>query len=232
MQREIIHKGWDWTTVGNASWDEVAAEFLPVAANWAQKFHSMIDIGAGRGRHALYMNQLGLSVLAVDLSESGVAIIRVKNAERGGSVDARVADMTSLPAEDETFDCAVCFHVIYHTDYAGVCKAVGEIRRVLKPGGEVFVTFNSKENPAFLRGTRVDDHTLYKNEGIEENIPHTYLDMPDIEALMDGFIFIKVQKIQDVYFMEKPSGGVHYFVHARKTLTEAATLRTTLFPIK
>lgn len=52
--------------------------------------------------------------------------------------------MTSLPYEDGKFDCVVCFHTIYHTDYSGMKNAISEIRRVLSDKGEAYITFNSK----------------------------------------------------------------------------------------
>ena len=216
MKKEIEHRGWDWTKVQEVAWTEAAPEFLPVALDWAQWYRTVIDIGAGRGRHALFLNRLGLDALAVDLSESAVDSIRARSAELGQSVTAVVGDMTALPAGDEAFDCAVVFHTIYHTGYRGVKAALDEIRRVLKPGGEVYLTFNAKDNPSFTRGIPVDEYTIYKEGGLEDHVPHTYLDMEDIETLMRAFVIIRAQKIQELTHNEKPVGGVHYFVRARK----------------
>lgn len=216
MNTKIQHKGWDWDNVNNEAWDNVSSEFLPISFEWGKKFSSMIDIGAGRGRHALYMNSMGLETTAVDLSESSIEIINEKNRQQGGSVRAFVSDMTELPFEDGSFDCAICFHAIYHTDFSGMIKAVNEIKRVLKKGGEVFVTFNSKENPSFRNGVSVDNYTIYKTSGIEENIPHTYVDYEDICKIMDGFKLIKVQQIENYIYKGNPAGGKHYYVLAQK----------------
>lgn len=58
MNGKVVHKGWDWSQVDSEAWDNVSAEFLSISFDWAKKFSSMIDIGAGKGRHALYMNHL------------------------------------------------------------------------------------------------------------------------------------------------------------------------------
>lgn len=34
------------------------------------------------------------------------------------------------------FDCVICFHTIYHTNFVGVKKAIDEIYRVLNENGE------------------------------------------------------------------------------------------------
>ena len=213
---DVMHKGWEWKKVDNDTWDNVSAEFLPIALNWASKFSSMIDIGAGKGRHSFYMSHFGLSVKAVDLSESSIEIIKQKNLEKNCTVAAQVADMTDLPYDAESFDCAICFHTIYHTDLNGMKKAISEICRVLKPWGEVFITFNSKENSSFQKGKSIDNYTIYKTEGIEKDIPHTYVDFSDLEWLMEGFQLIKVQQIRDFVYKENPTSGNHYFVLARK----------------
>lgn len=216
MAEEITHRGWDWTRVEASAWNEVAPEFLPVALRWAKRCKTMLDIGAGRGRNALFMAGLGLRVTAVDLSQSGIGQLLSAAAAAGHRVDAQAADMTALPFHDAAFDCAVCFHVLYHTDFRGMQKAVAELRRVLRPGGEAFITFNAKENPSFSRGTPVDGRTIYKTEGLEKDVPHTYVDWEDIRALLADFDLLEAQKTQEYVYRGAPSGGVHYFVLAKK----------------
>jgi len=58
------HLGWDWHRIEDTSWTEASEEFLPTALDWAKKFTSMLDIGAGKGRHAFFMAQMGLDVLS------------------------------------------------------------------------------------------------------------------------------------------------------------------------
>lgn len=95
-------------------------------------------------------------------------------------------------------------------------KALNEIRRVLKKNGEVYLTFNSKDSPSFQNGVPVDHYTIYKTSGIEENIPHTYVDFHDICKIMDGFQLIKVQQIENYMNRGEPAGGRHYYVLAKK----------------
>ena len=52
--------------------------------------------------------------------------------------------MLALPYEKESADCILCRNVISHTDTNGVKRAVSEIGRVLKMGGECYLTLGSK----------------------------------------------------------------------------------------
>lgn len=48
--------------------------------------------------------------------------------------------VTSLPFEDAAFDRALCLDVLEHLTYDEQPRALAELHRVLKPGGELFVS--------------------------------------------------------------------------------------------
>lgn len=216
----IEHKGWDWTRVEAGSWTEISEEFLPVALRWKEKYGSVLDIGAGKGRHALFFAENGFKVSAVDLADSSIELIKRTAQERNIALDARTGDMTSLPYDDASFDCAVCFHVIYHTDYAGMKKAIGESRRVLKEGGEAYITFNSKENVKYHAEKTTDGFTVIPADGFEAGIPHCYVDEADIKELLRDFRIISMNKIQNYVRKSRDVTGIHFFVHIAKTSKE------------
>lgn len=108
---------------------------------------------------------------------------------------ACVADMLSLPFEDNTFDCAMAYNVIYHTDIPGFQAALAEVRRVLKPGGELFFTLISKSSYGYKQADssrRVDANTLLSEKsGTETGVPHLYVDLADIKR------FFKAWRLED-----------------------------------
>lgn len=212
----VEHKGWDWTDVTSDSWNLISEEFLPVAINWCQKFKSILDLGTGKGRHAFFFAKNGLSSSAIDLSESGIEYVKQTAKELGLEVNAKVADMISIPFEDESFDGIICFHTIYHTDFNGMKKVLSEIYRLLKDRGEAYLTFNSKENPNFDKDKSIDGYTMISSEGFEKGIPHAYIDEKDIWELTYPFKIISMNKIQHFIRNGNPAKGIHYFVHIKK----------------
>jgi len=84
--------------------------------------------------------------------------------QEGYNIDIKLSDMRSLPFNDESFDAVFSFHVIYHTDSKGIIKVISEIYRVLKPNGEVFLNFNSKNNPNYIRNinNKIGENTIIK----------------------------------------------------------------------
>lgn len=213
---DIKHKGWDWSTITSESWNVISEEFLPVAMSWSNKYHSILDIGAGKGRHAFFFAEKGFDVNAIDLSENSVEYIKTKAKERGLSVKAAVADMTELSFDNESFDCVICFHTIYHTNYLGVKKALSEIHRVLKNAGEAYISFNTKDNPSFNANLSSDGYTIIPTEGHESGIPHCYLSDNDLFELLKDFRIVSMNKITNYIRKEKKSLGVHFFVHIIK----------------
>lgn len=211
----IQHKGWDWNQVESDTWLSISEEFLPVAVRWLDRCERILDLGAGKGRHAFFFAENGLEAYAIDLSESSIEIINQMATERKLKVEAQVADMTKLPYPDSFFDGIVCFHTIYHTDLKGMKAVLAEMRRVLKPEGEVYITFNSKESKGFKEEEAIDGYTIIKNEGAEKGIPHCYIDVKDIEELMSGYQCVSVSKIQNYVRKGRQSKGIHYFVHAK-----------------
>ena len=94
---EIQHKGWDWDAVKSESWNEISEEFLPVALSWVRKYHSVLDIGTGKGRHTFFFAKNGFKASAIDLSESSITYVKEQIKEKGlDNIDARVEDMTII----------------------------------------------------------------------------------------------------------------------------------------
>ena len=214
---EIQHKGWDWDAVKSESWNEISEEFLPVALSWVRKYHSVLDIGTGKGRHAVFFAKNGFKASAIDLSESSITYVKEQIKEKGlDNIDARVEDMTELSYENQSFDCVICFHTIYHTSYDGVVKALREINRVLKDKGEAFISFNTKDNPHYVKEKTVDGYTMIATEGHEAGIPHCYVDENDLFGLLQDFEILSMNKEINYVRKGKETHGVHFYVHVAK----------------
>lgn len=104
-------------------------------------------------------------------------------------INAEVGDMLSLNYSNESFDCIFAYHVISHTDSIGMKKTIAEIERVLKPNGEVYLSFCSKESKEFIENSsnKLDKNTIIRRDGFEKGIPHFYADLNDIKELLANF---------------------------------------------
>ena len=95
----------------------------------------ILDAGCGEGRFARMLAERGAKVTAFDLSSRMVAHAREADAAKPLGIDFREMDMTDLLAfGDEEFDVVVAYLTILDVeDYE---RAIGEIARVLRPGGQ------------------------------------------------------------------------------------------------
>lgn len=110
----------------------IAADLALAAPHGA----AVLDVGTGPG---VLLVELGrrrpdLRLTGVDLSEDMVAAA-TKNLH--GAADVRVADAAELPFETDGFDLVVSTFSLHH--WSDPDAAGDELRRVLKPGGSVYV---------------------------------------------------------------------------------------------
>lgn len=86
------------------------------------------------------------------------------------SVSLIEADIRNLPYADNSFDCAIAVATYHHIkDKEERLKAMQELRRVLKPDSEAFITVWNRWQPRFWLKTknvlvpwRSKDKTLYR----------------------------------------------------------------------
>lgn len=99
---------------------------------WSGK--RILEIGVGSGTDFVNFARAGAVASGVDLTEQGVALTRRRLELEGLEGDVRVADAENLPFDDGTFDLVYSWGVLHHTPDTE--KAIGEVRRILKPDGE------------------------------------------------------------------------------------------------
>jgi SAM-dependent methyltransferase len=75
------------------------------------------------------------------LVEEFAARLNIEGIDPNYSSDrVRSGSLTALPYDDNTFERAICLDVLEHLTYEEQPKALGELHRVLKPGGELLVS--------------------------------------------------------------------------------------------
>ncbi len=100
----------------------------------------VIDIGGGTGAYASWLASLGHQVHLVD-----VVSMHVEESARVGTFTSAVGDARSLPDEDDAYDVALLLGPMYHLlERPDRLQALGEARRVVKPGGLVAIAYISR----------------------------------------------------------------------------------------
>lgn len=92
----------------------------------------LLDAGCGTGNNLRHLSAWGRP-LGVDLSEEALRFCRTRG------VDVVRGNLLSLPFADGAFDLVTSFDVLYHRWVTDDRAALGELVRVTRPSGLVFV---------------------------------------------------------------------------------------------
>jgi len=140
-----------WDTMRTAFFSEAVRDKAYAAAGVGPG-QLAADIGAGSGFITEGLLQRGVSVIAVDQSEAMLREMRTKFA--GADVDLRLGQAESLPVADASVDAVFANMYLHHVERPA--QAIGEMRRMLKPGGRLVITDLDEHNFEFLRTEQYD----------------------------------------------------------------------------
>jgi demethylmenaquinone methyltransferase/2-methoxy-6-polyprenyl-1,4-benzoquinol methylase/phosphoethanolamine N-methyltransferase len=102
----------------------------------------VLDVGCGTGEIAMRARvRTGATgaVAGIDPAPEMIAVARQKADRAGLDIDYRVAAVEALPFGAATFDVVLSSLMMHHLPQDLKPGALAEIRRVLKPGGRLFV---------------------------------------------------------------------------------------------
>ena len=134
-QWNLVDEGWGRKAADFSTLSELGNVREYVSLHHALKIKSddrLLDVACGSGLAVELASLLGASCAGLDASEQLVAVARM----RAPGADLRVGDMHALPWEDNSFDVVTSFRGIWGT----TPDAIGEVYRVLRPGGRVGLT--------------------------------------------------------------------------------------------
>jgi ubiquinone/menaquinone biosynthesis C-methylase UbiE len=128
------------------TYNEVAEEFhqtrkkyspeVEELKSYVKEKEKVLDLGCGTGRLYEIFKNKNIDYTGIDFSENLVRIARGKYGDR-----FVVGDILSLPFSDNYFDSVWAVAVLHHIPMKKLRKcALGEIKRVLRPGGRIIAT--------------------------------------------------------------------------------------------
>ena len=126
-----------------------------------------------------------------------------------------VLNIEAIAAPDGSYDCVVCSHVLEHVDDM---KALGEVYRVLRPGGVALIMLpviegwaTTYENPKVAtpeerkRHYGQSDHIRYYGADVRERIAAAGFALEEFTAEGEDVLSYSLQRGEKVFIAKKPA---------------------------
>jgi 2-polyprenyl-6-hydroxyphenyl methylase/3-demethylubiquinone-9 3-methyltransferase len=117
----------------------------------------VLDVGCGGGLLAESLWRLGAQVTAVDMAPGMIEVAQLHAMESGALVDYRHCAAEELLAEGR-FDIVTCMEMLEHVP--DPAATLGTLARLVRPGGELFISTLNRNLRSFLLGIVAAEYVL------------------------------------------------------------------------
>lgn len=116
-----IDKNWKYYPIYLAKIQSIEKCFAKIPKN-----AKILDVGCGEGVLVEKFRKEGYNIIGIDINYASECVVK--------------GDVTKLPFKNETFGYILCLDVIEHLNFEEQKKALYEIKRTLKVGGELILS--------------------------------------------------------------------------------------------
>jgi SAM-dependent methyltransferase len=196
-------------TEQKAHWEEVfsreKAFFGEEPSDFAQKslelfpregVHEVLELGCGQGRDTLFFARNGLKMTALDYAETAVEALEKRTGAAGlaSSIVVRAHDVRKpLPFPDASFDaCYSHMLLCMELSTAEIAFILGEIRRVLRPGGVALYSVRNNFDKHYQTGIHLREE-IYEIGGFAVH----FFTEEKIRKLAKGYEILRIDRMEE-----------------------------------
>lgn len=120
---------------------------------------TLVDLGCGNGRDAIYFAGQGLNVVGMDLSASAIEMLQAQNIPNARFVCGDfISDPTHTPG---CYDYAYSRFTIHAINPKQETMLLQAMYQALKPGGKFFIEVRSVHDPIYGKGQPVERNAFF-----------------------------------------------------------------------
>ena len=149
----------------------------------------ILDAGCGKGRHSTLLHELDSKVWGCDLSKEAIRLAKLKVDSAGLRSRFQVAELRALPYPVNAFAAAICVHTIPYHLSAEIRGIIGELERVMIPGGWLYADFLDLSDAEYGCGARLENNTYRSDSGL----PTHFSGASEIELLFERCDKIRIE---------------------------------------
>jgi ubiquinone/menaquinone biosynthesis C-methylase UbiE len=174
----------------------------------------VLDLGAGSGRHTIFLAGLGFQLVALDVSGTALEILKARTDKKKlRNVILVRHEMQHLPFPDGYFNGLVCTNVMHHGLSKEVRRSFEEARRVVRKGGAALFVVVSEKDFRFGAGRKLEAKTYEFTKGEEKGIVHHFFGAREFRAALGGF---RIVKLWEELLSEEMGNRAHLYAVVRK----------------
>lgn len=150
---------WDKKYSGNSEYKQInkPSDFIKFVYQYFPKNGQILELGAGTGQDTEYLLQKGFHVTATDFSPIALHNLK-KKFEDSDNLTVKEINLTKqFPEPDGQYDAVLANLVIHYFNSETTQQIYNEIYRVLKPRGILAVMVNTKKDPEFNLGKKLEE---------------------------------------------------------------------------
>ncbi len=171
----------DWDRIFSGLNEEIAGEDAWLG-RWrhvleAGRGSPVLDLGCGAGYDAVFLTELGFTVVAADFSEEALEITR----RMAPAAKTENVDLTrGLPFPDAHFGVIIASLSLHYFPWHQTTSILEDVRRCLQPGGHLLARFNSTRDPHY---SAAEKRRIENNFYLVEEMPKRLFDRRDLALL-------------------------------------------------
>ncbi|KAA3636156.1 MAG: class I SAM-dependent methyltransferase [Calditrichaeota bacterium] len=147
----------------------------------------VLDIGAGQGRHALFLAENGYAVEALEPSEVGIKQMEQVSSEKSLPLFLTHADIKTFEAKADAYSAVLLFGILQVLPREEIEDLLQSIKKWTSLGSMIFVIAFSTEEPSYAKHKQ-DDKEVGKHSYLDaKGFLRTYLEPNEILQLFADY---------------------------------------------
>jgi len=169
-------------------------ELLTLSANLIDAAKPVLDIGAGQGRHAIYLARQHYKVQALEPVAEACRFISQHSDESRLEIDIRQQEFSTFSAKRSSYSAILIFGLIPLLTWDKITELLKKTASWIAPVGLLFVTAFTIKDPAFARHSRKWKMCGKNSFTSPEGEVRTYLETDELKNLLSAYKVVRYRE--------------------------------------